>query len=164
MFCRESKSLCLWFPFHTHPNYCWAMATTTLEGECGSLSHFQISSFNPSTEFTPSNRVTRQLPPSLALLPWLCHWALQPDILTQTTAKAHVLPMAPCYSLSLGHTACAFEQAFPAWLLLTSIYQTGGKNHHDSLVLPQELQLPSLACCSSLSIPPLPFKMVSQQL
>lgn len=101
-------------------------------------SQFQIIAFNPSTELRPSNRVTRRLSPSLALLLRLCHWGLQPDILTQTTARGSVLQPF------LGGTASAFEHALPAWLPLAGIYQTGGNNHRGSLVLPQELPYGSL--------------------
>lgn len=61
-----------------------------LDRELRSPSRFQIFSFSPSSELTPSNSVTRCPSPSLALLLWLHHWGQQPDVLvlTQTAIKA----------------------------------------------------------------------------
>ena len=71
-----------------------------LDRELGSPSRFRILSFSPSSELTLSNSVTRCPSPSLALLLWLHHWDLQPDVLglTQATVKARgfVLLMALC--------------------------------------------------------------------
>lgn len=67
VFCGDWKSLCLWFPFLTHPNYCWAMSTTN--SFLGQRTRITLSVSDVVQ--AQSSRLATQLP-DVHPPPWLC--------------------------------------------------------------------------------------------